>query len=94
MIRLFDFECIECGTRFEKLYDDGDTVHCPMCNSVRVDRLPPVVNIAMGAAGAHGYYDETLDKYISTNSQRREEMRRQGVTEKGETPKPDGQAWV
>lgn len=92
MIRLFDFECIECGTKFERLFENGDTVHCPMCNSVRVDRLPPYINVAMGV-GAYGYYDENLEQYISTNKQRREVMRQQGVTEKGGTPKPTGDAW-
>jgi len=38
--------------------------------------------INMGAAGAHGYYDENLGTYIGTNKQRREEMKKQGVTEK------------
>ena len=94
MIRLYDFECIECGTKFETLYDDGDIINCPLCNSENVDRLPSVVNIAMGAAGAYGYYDENLDKYIHTNTERKEEMRKQGVTEKGATPKPYGDAWV
>ena len=93
MMRLYDFECGECGERFEALYAPGDELHCPMCNSVRVDRLPPLVNVAMGAAGAHGYWDETLQTGISSNAQRKEEMRKAGVTEKGATPKPDGDAW-
>lgn len=94
MIRLFDFECSECETKFEKLYEDGESVHCPMCNSTLVDKLPPIINIAMGAAGAHGYYDDTLGTYVRTNAHRKELMREQGVTEKGATPKPTGDAWV
>jgi hypothetical protein len=47
----------------------------------------------MGAAGAHGYFDENLGKYINTNYERREEMLKQGVTEKGATPK-NGVTWV
>ena len=93
MIRLFDFECVECQTKFEAIWRDGAVINCPVCNSERCDKLPAIFNIAMGAAGAHGYYDETLDKYISTNRQRKEEMRKQGVTEKGDTPKPTGEAW-
>lgn len=94
MIRLFDFECVECGTKFESLYCDGDNVHCKLCNSTLVEKLPPIVNIAMGAAGAHGYYDETLDTYVRTNAHRKELMREHGITEKGSTPKPTGDAWV
>lgn len=39
-------------------------------------------HVNMGAAGAHGYYDENLGTYINTNKQRKEEMKKQGVTEK------------
>ena len=92
MMRLYDFECAECNTKFESLYNEGDVITCPMCNSINVDKLPPVFNVAMGV-GAHGYFDETLNKYIGTNAQRKDEMRKQGVTEKGATPKPDGEAW-
>jgi hypothetical protein len=56
-------------------------------------RLMSAPHINMGPVGAYGYFDENLGKYIGTNTQRREEMRRQGVTEKGATPK-EGQAWV
>jgi hypothetical protein len=38
--------------------------------------------INMGPVGAYGYHDETLGKYISTNKQRKEEMSKQGVTER------------
>jgi hypothetical protein len=48
----------------------------------------------MGAAGAHGYYDDTLETYVHSNRHRKEVMRQRGVTELGETPKPDGEAWV
>ena len=48
----------------------------------------------MGAAGAHGYYDDNLETYIHTNKQRREVMRQRGVSDHGATPKPDGDAWV
>jgi len=50
-------------------------------------RQLPVININMGV-GAHGYYDETLGKGITTNKQRREECIKQGVTPKGDTPLP------
>jgi hypothetical protein len=50
-------------------------------------------NFNMGV-GPYGYYDETLDKYIPTNRAKKEEMKKQGVTPKGDTPKPHGDAWV
>jgi len=93
MMRLFDFECQECSHKFEYICIPDESVQCPKCYS-DAQKLPPVVNINMGPVGAYGYYDETLDKPITTNKQRREEMRKQEVTPKGDTPKPSGQAWV
>ena len=92
MIRMYDYECGKCGHTVERFVKDDETVNCPRC-LVAMRRLPPIIRINMGV-GAYGYYDETLGKYVSTNKQRREECRAQGVTPKGDTPKPDGQAWV
>ena len=92
MIRMYDFECGQCGHIVERVVKDDETVSCPRCLR-KMDRLPPLIRINMGV-GASGYYDETLGKYVSTNKQRREECRKQNVTPKGDTPKPDGQAWV
>jgi hypothetical protein len=93
MLRLYDYKCPLCGQVTEHVTREGDIFNCLDDGEV-LDRMPPIFNINMGAAGAHGYYDENLGCYISTNSQRREEMRKQGVIEKGATPKPDGEAWV
>ena len=93
MLRLNDFECPICGTVRETLSRDGEAVLCRICQNP-MDKLPPVFKINMGPAGAYGYYDENLDTYVETNAHRRELCRRQGVTPKGETPKPDGGAWV
>jgi putative FmdB family regulatory protein len=91
---LYDYEC-ECGC---KLIDhiahmNETTVKCPDCGKQMKRLFHANYGINMGVVGAYGYYDDTLDKYISTEKQRREEMRKQGVTEKGETPKL-GSAWV
>jgi putative FmdB family regulatory protein len=82
MLRLFDFECTKCGWIFEKivLSDETETPPCPKCAS-ETKKMPPAFSINMGV-GPYGYFDETLGKGISTNRQRREEMRKQGVTEK------------
>ena len=86
MLRLYDFECKECGKKFESICHPEELVLCPNCYS-DADRLPPVVRINMGV-GAYGYFDETLGKYIGTNREHREECIRQNVTPKGDTPKP------
>jgi putative FmdB family regulatory protein len=90
MLRLYDYECTECERVFEAFCLNNEDVQCPKCYS-NASRLPPTVHINMGV-GAYGYFDETLDKGISTNRQLKEEMRKQGVTKKGDTPKSGG-AW-
>ncbi len=44
--------------------------------------------------GPYGYYDETLDAHVGTIAERKALEREQGVTPKGDTPKPHGDAWV
>jgi hypothetical protein len=92
-LRLYDYRCPRCGKVTERLVRGNETVHSLCCAEI-AERMPPVVRCHMGAAGAFGYYDETLGTYIRTNRHRREVMREQGVTEHGGTPKPDGGAWV
>jgi hypothetical protein len=72
-----------------------DTEEIPVCLVCGADmkRQPAIFRINMGV-GAHGYFDETLDTYVNTNKEKRELMQQQGVTPKGDTPKPDGDAWV
>ena len=95
MLRMFDFKCQSCGLVEEKIVDVSEVVQkCPECPSGTMLRQLPIFSVNMGAAGAHGKWDDTLQKFIHTNKQHKEEMRKQGVTIKGETPKPDGQAWV
>jgi len=90
---VYDLICDHCDRMYEDVIAHIDEdVPCDECGKV-LRRIMSPVNFNMGV-GAYGYYDETLDKYIPTNRARREEMRKQGVTPKGETPKPDGDAWV
>jgi putative FmdB family regulatory protein len=92
-VPIYEFICRVCGHHGEYVKDMGDNDQgCALCNS-KMDRLLSPVRINMGV-GPYGYYDETLGKHIGTNRERREECRKQGVTPKGETPKPDGGAWV
>lgn len=91
MLRLYDFQCPSCGETIERLVQPDEKVRCLKCQ-IHMDRLIPAPKINMGV-GPYGYYDENLGAYVGTNRERRELMRKQGVTQKGDTPKT-GDAWV
>jgi len=93
MIRLNDFVCADCGDEQERYTSGDEKIHCRKCGG-RLAKLPPLFRINVGPVPQHGYYDENLDTYIQTNRHRKEVMLEQGVSEKGSTPKPDGEAWV
>ena len=85
MLRMFDFKCEGCGAINELIVCESEV---PVCKcGAKMDKLPPIIRVNMGASGAHGYYDDNLQTYIHTNAQRREEMKKQGVSEK------IGQGW-
>ncbi len=91
---LYDYKC-ECGytgDHFGKLIDS--VLPCPKCGGKMKRQISSRFGINMGPVGAYGRFDETLGVYVSTNKQHKEEMRKQGVSLKGDTPKPDGPAWV
>lgn len=77
----YDYECKQCGCIGEYRTHIDEYEKCPKCK-IEMKRVIQPVNFNMGAAGAYGYYDENLGTYINTNKQRREEMKKQGVTEK------------
>ena len=90
---IYEYECKHC----EETYDDvfahiHEDVPCPDCGAAMLRLISPV-NFNMGVP-VYGYYDENLGQYIGSNREKREVMRRQGVTPKGDTPKPEGDAWV
>ena len=91
---LYDYEC-KCGYKEVDIIAKPDQIYikCPYCLSTMKRLLNAKFSINMGAVGAYGYYDDILGKYISTNKERKEEMAKQGVTEKGSTPKM-GSAWI
>lgn len=92
MIRLYDFRCKECGHVFERIVRDDEMPACPKCY-MQTEKLFPLVNFNIGVPH-DGYWDDNLQAGITSNRQKRELMRKRGVTEKGGTPKPDGEAWV
>lgn len=91
---VYDYKCKYCGQEQKDVWAKVHEMVIPCdCGQVADRQLTGRININMGASGSHGYYDENLDCYIHTNKQRREEMLKQGVSERGATPKL-GCAWV
>jgi len=79
---IYEVRCNFCETEREIIAKVDEQVRCEKCGNFLTRLMPSKHGISMGAAGAFGYYDEHLGKYIHTNRQRREEMKRQNVTEK------------
>jgi len=80
---IYDYTCKNCGL-VENVFagiNDKTIVHdkcCGQMNRIISGRK----GISMGPAGSYGYFDDNLGKYINTNKQHREEMQKQGVSEK------------
>ena len=77
---IYDYECSKCGYTGEHITHINDYELCPKC-CVPMKRVLTTFGINMGV-GAYGYYDDNLGTYIHTNKQKKEEMQKQGVTEK------------
>lgn len=93
---IYPYECTNCLWSQDEIMSIHEElpIVCPRCGSKMKRVLHSNFGICMGAAGAYGYYDDNLETYIHSNSHRRQVMREKGVCEKGDTPKPDGDAWV
>jgi len=85
---LYDYRCRSCGRQEERIAKIDETELTCDCGGSQDRQLHGRFGIIMGAAGAHGYYDENLGVHIRTNTHRREVMREQGVEEK------IGKGWV
>ena len=88
---IYDYEC-KCGEKGEFIVRMNGKKACPKCKKTMKRQFHSNFNINMGV-GAYGYYDETLQTYISSKRQRRAECYKQEVTPMGDTPKL-GDAWV
>jgi len=77
---LYVMKCEQCGHTGEYINHIDEYENCPDCK-VPMKRILQPFGICMGC-GAYGYYDDNLQTYINTNKQRKEEMRKQNVTEK------------
>ena len=91
-IPVYIYECTKCGTVGEFITKMDEMQKCPHCGAEMI-RPPQAPNINIGVPHG-GYYDEDLETYITSNKHKREVMRQKGVTPHGDTPKPDGDAWV
>jgi putative FmdB family regulatory protein len=43
---LYEYTCQKCRHTFETLVYDGETIECPQCQSVKVDRLLSLPGLA------------------------------------------------
>ena len=90
---IYLFECPQCGFIGEFVLPMSccdSKQFCPDCqHSMKRIFTPPHINVG---TGQWDYHDENLG-YISTPSHKKRLMREQGVTQKGDTPKPNGDSW-
>jgi putative FmdB family regulatory protein len=77
---LYDYKCRKCRELKERIARFDENVIICECGGEADRQIHGKFGIGMGV-GAYGYFDETLNTYISTNKQRREEMKKQGVSE-------------
>jgi putative FmdB family regulatory protein len=72
-VPIYEFECAECGARFEELVSAGAKAPCPQCKSLEIERRWSQIGEPRVPVGLTGKAAAT------SNSQRqaREERRRQ-----------------
>ncbi len=90
---VFEFECEECGERFEELTAaEAGGVACPACGSTRARRLwSPVSPAGRQPRGAAVRSDESRrSEREAGRSERLAETKRKRAA--GETPRPKGGA--
>lgn len=49
---LYEYQCQGCQTRFEKLVRFGEEVHCPRCESQKLEKLMSVFAVNTQGAAA------------------------------------------
>ena len=76
---LYDYDC-DCGWTGEIICPIDASPPCPQCDGNMKRLISSTHGINMGV-GAYGYYDDNLQAYVSTNRQKKELMRKQGVSE-------------
>jgi putative FmdB family regulatory protein len=79
-VPIYEFDCAECGARFEELVAAGGTAPCPRCKSSDVARRLSQIAEPRVPVGLFG---SAAQKSNSERS-RREEKRREGWAKKRE----------
>jgi len=78
---IYDFKCRKCGKLEERITHFDEQITACSCGGTADRQFHCSYGINMGV-GAYGYYDETLQTYINSNSHKRTVMKEQGVSEK------------
>jgi putative FmdB family regulatory protein len=87
----YEYQC-ECGHSGEYINRFDEYQVCPDCSKTM--KRVPVRCLFSAKTGYMGYYNETLGTFITSETHQKQVMREQNATLRGDTPKPDGQAWV
>jgi putative FmdB family regulatory protein len=53
-VPIYEFDCRNCGTRFEELVRAGETAPCPQCKSSEVGRRFSTISEPRVPVGLHG----------------------------------------
>ena len=80
---IYEFECAECGARFEELVRAGETAPCPQCESSAVERrFSPIGEgrVPVGLSGKAAAESNTRRKEREARRQEgfREDRKRRG----------------
>ena len=78
---LYEYSC-ECGKTEEHFGHIDDTTWPCECGKKMKRQISSRFGISMQGVPACGYYDENLQTYINSVSQKRRVMEEQGVSEK------------
>jgi putative FmdB family regulatory protein len=79
---LFEYECQDCGTRFEELVMDGATPRCPACGAADARRLYSTVSPPpkMGLRGLAARRSNSVRRAREEQRQERRAQRRDRET--------------
>jgi putative FmdB family regulatory protein len=72
-VPIYEFECRECGTRFEELVPAGQAAPCPQCESLEVTRRYSRIGEARVPVGLHGQAAAQSDARRKEREARRQE---------------------
>jgi putative FmdB family regulatory protein len=77
-VPIYEFECKECGARFEELVRAGQTAPCPQCKSFEVSKRLSQISEPRVPVGLHG----TAAAKSNAKRKAREEKRQEGFRSK------------